>query len=85
MLMFLKFFVFLTISVMHDWNALSLSSKFIIFNFLLSHHLKFDKGHRSFADLRYGKEDSISPTTLIFAVTKGLLGIYTLYIPLEVL
>ena len=29
------------------------------------------KGNRAFADLRYGKEDSISPGTLIFAATKG--------------
>ena len=29
------------------------------------------KGNRAIADLRYGKEDSISPSTLIFAATKG--------------
>ena len=43
------------------------------------------KGNRAFADLRYGKEDDISPSTLIFAATKGFFGIYTLHIPLEVL
>ena len=31
----------------------------------------YRKGNRAFADLRYGKEDSISPSTLIFAATKG--------------
>ena len=29
------------------------------------------KGNRAFADLRYGEEDSISPSTLIFPATKG--------------
>ena len=29
------------------------------------------KGNRAIADLRYVKEDSISPTTLIFAAAKG--------------
>ena len=33
------------------------------------------KGNRAFADLRYGEEDSISPSTLIVAATKGLLWI----------
>ena len=28
------------------------------------------KGKRAFADLRHGKEDSISPSTLIFHATK---------------
>ena len=37
------------------------------------------------ADLRYGEEDSVSPSTHIFAATKGYLGIYTLHIPPEVL
>ena len=36
------------------------------------------------ADLRYGEEDSSSPSTLIFSAIKGLLGIYTLYIPPDV-
>ena len=40
-----------------------------------------DMGNRAFGELRYGDEDSISPSTLIFAATKGLLGIYTLHIP----
>ena len=39
------------------------------------------KGHSSSADLRYDEEDRISPTTLIFAATKGLLRKYTLHIP----
>ena len=43
------------------------------------------KRNPAFADLRYEKEDSISPSTLIFAATKGLLGIYTLHVPPEVL
>ena len=30
-----------------------------------------NKGNRAFPDLRYGREDSISPSTLIFAATKG--------------
>ena len=42
-------------------------------------------GNRAFADLRYGEEDSFSPSILIFAVTKGLLGKYNLHIPPEVL
>ena len=29
------------------------------------------KGHPPSADLRYGEEDSISPSTLIFAARKG--------------
>ena len=29
------------------------------------------KGNRAFADLRYGEEDSISPSTVIFPATKG--------------
>ena len=29
------------------------------------------KGNRAFADLRYEEEDSISPSTLIFAAIKG--------------
>ena len=44
-----------------------------------------DKGNCACTDLRYGKEDSISPTTLIFPATKGLLWIWTLRIPFEVL
>ena len=31
----------------------------------------FVKGHPPSADLRYGEEDSISPSTLIFATRKG--------------
>ena len=38
------------------------------------------KGRPPSADLRYEDEDIISPSTLIFAATKGYLGIYTLYI-----
>ena len=30
-----------------------------------------DKGHPPSADLRYGEEDSISPSTLIVAAIKG--------------
>ena len=45
-------------------------------------YLPFKKrGNHAFADLRYGKEDSISPSTLIVAATKGYFGIYTLHIP----
>ena len=29
------------------------------------------KGNRAFGDLRYVQEDNISPSTLIFAATKG--------------
>ena len=29
------------------------------------------KGNRAFADLRYGEEDTSSPSTQIFAATKG--------------
>ena len=29
------------------------------------------KGNRAFADLSYGEEDSIGPSTQIFAATKG--------------
>ena len=43
------------------------------------------KGNRAFADLRYGEEVIISPSTLIVHATKGYLGIYTLHIPPEVL
>ena len=41
----------------------------------------FTKGHPPSADLRYGEEDSISPSTIVIAAIKGLLGIYTLFIP----
>ena len=34
-------------------------------------HLLNFKGNHTFADLRYGEEDIISPSTLIFAATKG--------------
>ena len=43
------------------------------------------KGNRTIADFRYGGEDIISPSTLIFAPIKSYLGIYTLHIPPEVL
>ena len=33
--------------------------------------VKFTKGNRAIADLRYEEEDSISPGTLIFPATKG--------------
>ena len=32
---------------------------------------KFYKGNRAFADLIYGEEDNISPSTLIVPATKG--------------
>ena len=37
------------------------------------------KGSCAFADLKYDDKDSISPSTLIFAVTKGLLMTYMTY------
>ena len=33
--------------------------------------LYFSNRDRAFADLRYGEEDTISPSTLIFPATKG--------------
>ena len=33
--------------------------------------LRFCKGNRAFAELRYGEEDSISPITKFVAATKG--------------
>ena len=42
------------------------------------------KGHPPSADLRYEGEDSISPSTLVYAAITGVLGIYTLYIPPDV-
>ena len=36
------------------------------------------------ADLRYGGKGNISPITLIFATRKSELGIYTVFIPLDV-
>ena len=45
----------------------------------------FSKGNISIADLRYGKKDIISPSRLIFAPIKGLLGKYTLHVLPEVL
>ena len=47
--------------------------------------LEAHKGNRCIADLRYGGKDIISPSTLIFAAIKGLLGTYTLHIPPKVL
>ena len=43
-----------------------------------------NKGHPLSADLRYGEDDSISPSTLFFAAIKGLLWIFTLCIPPDV-
>ena len=43
------------------------------------------KGNRAIADLRYAKEDIISPSTVMFAATNCLLVIDTLHIPPEVL
>ena len=41
-----------------------------------------DRGHPSSANLRYGEEDSISPSALTFAAMKGLTqDIYFLYPP----
>ena len=42
-------------------------------------------GNRTIADLRYGGKDIISPSTIIFPSIKGLLGMYSLHIPPEVL
>ena len=36
----------------------------------LNGHFRALKGNRAFADLRYGEDNSISPSTLLFAVTK---------------
>ena len=44
-----------------------------------------NKGNRAIADLRYAKDDGISPSILIYAATKAKLGIYILHIPPEVL
>ena len=38
------------------------------------------KGKRAFADLRYLEKDILSPSALMFAAKKSLLGIYTLYL-----
>ena len=43
------------------------------------------KGNCAIADLRYAKEDSINPSTQILAAKRGLLRIYALNIPTEVL
>ena len=43
------------------------------------------KGHPPSADLRYGEEDSISPSTLIVVLIKSKLRIKTIHIPLDVL
>ena len=46
---------------------------------------KLDKDHPLSVGLRYGEDDSISPTTLFFCCYKGLTrDIYTLYIPTDV-
>ena len=42
------------------------------------------KNHAPISHLRYGKEDSSSPSTLIFDATTGLTRIYILYIPPDV-
>ena len=39
------------------------------------------KGQPPSADLRYGEDDSIGPSTLFFAAKMGYFGIFTLYIP----
>ena len=44
----------------------------------------FLKGHPPRTDLRYGEEDSISPSTLICATIKSKLRIYTLHIHSDV-
>ena len=43
------------------------------------------KGNHAFADLKYWEEDCIIPSTLIFAATPGLLRIYALHTPPELL
>ena len=50
----------------YSWSFLMTCSLLLI----LSHYVHI-KGNRAFADLRYGREDSISPSTLIFDATKG--------------
>ena len=47
-------------------------------------YTKTYKGNPPSADLRYGEENSISPSTLIIAAIKGSLWISTLYIPPDV-
>ena len=57
--------------------------KLRIANCIILEHLK-NKGHPPSADLRYGRKDSISPSTLIFAAIKSKLGINTLHIHFDV-
>ena len=47
---------------------------------IISWSVALHKGHPPSTDLRYGDEETISPSTLIFAARKGYLRIHTLYI-----
>ena len=56
----------------HNVNSVCMKDGSLILVHILLHIPVFDsKGNRAFADLRYEKEDSISPSTIIFAATKG--------------
>ena len=51
---------------------------------ILMYNINSHKGNHTIADLRYGGENIISPSTLIFAPIKSLLGIYTHHMPSKV-
>ena len=44
----------------------------------------YSQENRAFADIRYGEEDSVSPSTLICPVTKGKIEICTMCVLAEV-
>ena len=57
----------------YSWNVAAINKHKIVkyCNDYIWLHRQIVKGNRGFADLRYGEEDSISPSTLIFPATKG--------------
>ena len=57
----------------YSWNVAAINKHEILkycFDYIWLHR-QVVKGNRAFADLQYGEEDSISPSTLSSAATKG--------------
>ena len=67
-----------------DNPSFDLCSTFVMLILKVPNLKPFSKGHPPSADLRYGEEDSIKPSTLIVAAIKSKLGIYTLHIHTDI-
>ena len=58
--------------LVYTWGFANLHQKEVKkLHFMLEHNLRYSNGNRAFADLGYGEEDSISPSTLISPTTRG--------------